>query len=108
MSATAIKEIQRQVTFSGSQYSNITDQTESENKRLGNVLRKEKIHIQDMIPILVDDGLKFRNGEIYTPVDREADFTKDERWVSLRAKAEVALETFFSYQNKLLAKKEEQ
>lgn len=105
-SATIEKQIQRQITFGEKLYGQITDEADAENKRLNHVLRKEKIHIQDMVPLLVKNGLQFRRGEIYTPEDQSFTLSKDDRWVKLRAKAETALEDFLAYQNKLLAKEE--
>lgn len=105
--STVEKQIQRQISFNEKLYGQVTDEVDAENKRLNLVLRKEKIHIQDMVPVLVKNGLQFRKGEIYTPEDKAFSLSKDDKWVKLRAKAETAVEEFFKYQSSILTKEEE-
>lgn len=92
--------VQRQITFDSNLYQKISDAADDENKRLGLSLRSEKIHIQDIIPALVADGLAARNGKIYTPNGKT--FLKDEKYLNLKAKAELAIENFLQYQAQLL------
>jgi hypothetical protein len=94
--------INRQLQFPSDIYGQADDFATSENKRLKHFSGKEKLYIKDIIPILITFGLKFVKMELYTPADRVREFTKDEKWVKLRAKAELAVEDFKKYQDKLL------
>ena len=96
------KTVQRQITFTEKLYSDVSKEADSENERLGKVLRKDKIHIQDIIPILVQDGLNSRKGQVFTPSDRQVQFSKDDKWLKLKAKAETALTELLQYQGELL------
>lgn len=96
--------ILRQVDYPVKTYGAVEDLVTAENKRLQHFSRKSRMHIKDILPILTAEGLKFRKGMIYTPEDKVVEFAKDEKWVKLRAKAEMAIDDFMKYQNDLLAK----
>ena len=95
--------ISLQLKFEEDQYGQVQVAATEENNRQGFTRRNEKIHQKDMIPILVGQGLQFRKGEIYTPADKLREFKKDEKFNKLIAKAQVAMEEFKEYQDKLLA-----
>lgn len=88
----------RQIKFPSLIYKDASEIMEAENNRLGLVTRREKIHSDKMLYLLVADGIKFRRGEVYTPEDLLKTFAKDSRWVKLKAKAEAAIEELFELQ----------
>jgi hypothetical protein len=92
--------IKRHIDFEGTLYAAINKATDLENNRRQLFSRNTKMHLQDMIPVLTGEGIKFREGKIYTPEDKFAELSEDETWISLRTKAELALEKFHEYQNK--------
>ncbi len=98
------KGITRQIEFETTLYGNINQLTENENNRRKLFLRSNRIHIQDMIPSLVEEGLRYRKGEIFTPDDKEYVFSNDDQWLKLKAKAQIAMREFIEYQNLLMSK----
>lgn len=94
--------IKRQIDFPAKAYSEASTIMDEDNNRTKKYSRSEKIHMKQMIPILLEDGIKYRRGEIYTPDDMKKDLNKDDKWVSLRAKAELAVENLMDYQKNLI------
>ena len=94
--------IKLQLEFEPKLYGKVIETATTDNSRMNLVKRDEKIHTYQMIHVLIQDGLNYRNHEIYAPDDMKKSFAKDEKYQRLLAKAQVALEEFKEYQNKLL------
>lgn len=69
-----------------------------ENRILKLVSRKNKKFLKDILPELVGDGIKFRNGKVFTPEHLLNDLVRDDRWITLKAKAETAIEKMKLYE----------
>jgi len=95
--------IKRQLDFPKGVYQAAERLMNAENDRLGLVGRGQKKAMKDILPELVEDGIKYRNGAIYTPADKQKEFSKNDKWVKLRAKAEIAIEDLRKYEEKLLS-----
>lgn len=101
--APAVSTAKLQIAFDAAQYKKIAEAATEDNDRMGLIKRNEKIHQYQMIPVLINQGLAHRRGEIYIPEDKKKLFMRDVRFSELLAKAQVAVEAFIEYQNKLLA-----
>lgn len=101
--AKVIEGVQLQLTFKAKQYQAISDAASDDNRRMELVSRKDKIHMYKAIEILVDQGLAFRQHKVYVPEDKKKLYMKDEKFSRLLAKAEIAMEEFKIYQDKLLS-----
>lgn len=62
------------------------------------IFRKEKKFLKSFLPELVEDGIKFRNGKVFTPEHLLNDLVRDDKWIALKAKAESAIEKMRLYE----------
>lgn len=93
--------VNRQLLFPRNVYVQAEKVLEALNKSKGLVLRSEKIHLKSFIPTLVEDGVKFRQGKIFTRDIPGRKLSADDKWLSLKAAAEVALDEFRAYEDSL-------
>lgn len=95
---------QMQLSLDPEVYRQVQRTADDENDRRGLVTRKEKVHIKNMVPTLIQDGLAFRKHEIYIPKDKEKELMKSDRYSRLYAKAQVAMSELKEEQDKLIDK----
>lgn len=96
------KTFKRQLEFKASVYQAVDKHLGDENKRMNLVAAREKLYLNDIIPVLVGEGLLFRKLEIYIPEDKKREFMKDYKFLKLLSKAQVAMEAFKEYQDELM------
>lgn len=88
---------QLQLYFHNDLYADIEQAVTDENKRLGLVGKHDKLYKYNVIPLLVKQGIAFRNHEIYLPEEKRRELLKDEKFSKLYAKAQLAMEDIKSY-----------
>jgi hypothetical protein len=93
---------QLQLYFDNKQYAKIESEVAEENTRRGLIGKHNKLYKYQVIPILIDHGMSFKNHEVYVPEEKRRDLMKDEKFSNLYAKAQLAMENLKIHMHKLL------
>ncbi len=92
------KTIKRQLEFNPNFYQAADDMLTDENKALGLFKRSNKKHLKDFLPELLEDGIKFRTGKVFTPKNLIGKLVRDPEWIALKAAAETAIENLRKFE----------
>ncbi len=98
--------IKRQLEIDSTVYKEADKLLIEHNNQLGLISRNQKLFLKDFLPILIADGVKFRNGKVFTPDHFAGKFARDDKWIRLKMKAEEAIKILREYENKITLKKD--
>lgn len=97
--ANGKESIKRHIEIPTDVYRDVEDEVKDHNRLHDLHTKYDKIFIQDMLPLLVADGISHRRRNVFVGVDKK--MQKDPRWKKLMADAVKANKALREYESTL-------